>query len=99
MNLPLIPQDKANHAIYGALVFAAVFALLHLADMPRIAPACAGFATAVVACAKEPADWLANRAARAAGLPPPHGVELADALATCAGGGLCWVLLAVQALP
>ena len=79
--LPLIPQDKANHAIYGAVVFCVVFALT------RRVPVAAAVVV-LVAVGKEIADRLANRRAAKAGLPAPHGVEMMDAVATCAGGAL-----------
>lgn len=81
MTLPIIPQDKANHAIYGAVVFCVVFALTH-----RVPVAAA--VVVLVAIGKEIADRLANRRAAKAGLPAPHGVEVMDAVATCAGGAL-----------
>jgi len=77
---PLIPQDKANHIAYGAAIACAA-TLLHN-------PMHAAALVVAVAFAKEAADWLLNRRAIAAGLPPPHGVELLDALATMAGGAL-----------
>lgn len=100
MNLPLIPQDKANHAVYGALVFAAAFLVLrHVHQVPS-ARNVAMAAVLLVALAKELADWWANRVAAAAGLPLQHSVDPLDVLATCAGGALCWTLVAaVQAQP
>jgi hypothetical protein len=41
---------------------------------------------AAVAALKELTDWLANYRAAKQGLPPPHGVELMDAVATIGGG-------------
>lgn len=85
MNLPLIPQDKANHAIYGALAFAIGAAASHL--LPIVPAVIAGLVVcAVVAVGKEGLDWWLNRRAVAAGEAPPHGVEVRDALATLAGG-------------
>lgn len=87
MNLPVIPQDKANHALYGAVIFCAVFALAH-----RFVPLFEIYAAAAVvvlaAFGKEAVDRLANWRAARAGLPAPHGVEVMDAAATCAGGVL-----------
>jgi len=83
--LPSLPQDKANHAVYGALIFNAA---LPLSDA-FVALAL----VAVLAVAKEAVDWLSNHRARAAGLPAPHGVEVMDALATLAGGVLCAIPL------
>ena len=77
--IPVIPADKANHALYGA-------ALACAGSFHSVAAAIA--ACALAAVVKEALDYLRNRRALAAGLMPPHGVELADALATAAGGAL-----------
>lgn len=84
--LPQIPADKANHFIYGAAFFALV---VHLVE-----PQYALLATAVLGVAKEIADVVANERASARGLPPPHGVELLDAVATTAGGVVCFIATA-----
>ena len=79
--MPLLPQDKANHAIYGALIFLLAFAILRRPD--------AAYGLVVAAAAgKEALDWLSNQRAIRAGLTPTHGVEWFDALATCAGGAV-----------
>lgn len=52
MKLPLIPQDKANHAIYGALIF---FVLQFF-----VAPIIALFAVAIVAFLKEVYDRVTH---------------------------------------
>jgi len=87
MNLPVIPQDKANHIVYGAVIFCLVFALAH-----RFVPAYQLYVAiawvVMAAFGKEVVDHLANLHAQQAGLPAPHGVELMDAVATCAGGVL-----------
>ena len=85
MNLPTIPADKANHAVYGALIF-------NLA-LPLTDALVALAIVAAIGVAKEAADWLGNHRARAAGLPAPHGVEVLDAIATFAGGLLCFLPL------
>jgi hypothetical protein len=87
MNLPLIPQDKANHAIYGAVIFCAVFALAHQV-LPLFQTHIAAVVVVLAAFGKEAADRLANWRAQRSGLPAPHGVEMMDAVATCAGGAL-----------
>jgi len=87
MNLPVIPQDKANHAIYGAVIFCVVFALAHQ-FVPIYQAHIAAAAVMLAAFGKEAADRLANWRAARAGLPMPHGVEMMDAVATCAGGVL-----------
>lgn len=83
--LPQLPADKANHLLYGALIFNAA---LPLSDA-FVALAL----VAALAIGKEVSDWLSNHRARAAGLPAPHGVEVMDALATLAGGVLCFLPL------
>lgn len=83
--LPSLPADKANHLAYGAVIFNVA---LPLTDA-FVALAAVG----VLAVAKEAVDWLSNHRARAAGLPAPHGVEVMDALATLAGGFLCFLPL------
>ena len=77
--MPQLPADKANHAIYGALIF-----LLALAIFRR--PDAAYGLVVAAAVGKEVLDWLSNQRAIRAGLMPTHGVEFLDALATCAGG-------------
>ena len=89
MNLPMLPADKANHALYGALVFLAAAAAAAAAGLHHAAPI--GMAASVVAAVlKEGADYLANRRALASHSKPLHGVDVLDALATAAGGALCW---------
>jgi hypothetical protein len=79
--MPQLPADKANHFFYGALIFLAALAVLRRPD--------AAYGLVVLAAAgKEVLDWLSNQRAVKAGLPPPHGVEFFDALATCAGGAV-----------
>jgi hypothetical protein len=92
VNIPVIPQDKANHVIYGAaisLAFQWLAVLLHaqLGITPFVGPKQIGaIASTVFGIAKELADRELNLRAVAAGLPPPHSVELKDFLATVAGG-------------
>lgn len=90
MELPLIPQDKANHACYGAVIFLLVifvaqrFGLSNPGVVALVFVACVG-------ALKELSDYLLNRRAIAAGLPPPHGVEFLDFAATTAGGFVCYL--------
>jgi hypothetical protein len=82
--LPSLPQDKANHLAYGAVIFSvALLAAHHL--MPSHQVLIAGLVVLFMAVGKEASDAWANY--RATGTPP-HGVELLDAVATCAGGVL-----------
>ena len=84
MSLPTLPADKANHVIYGACLFAAAGAIAGHFGLPHSRLIGVGVALAV-GVAKEITDYLANRAAIARGEPPPHGVELADVIATVGG--------------
>ena len=79
--MPQLPPDKANHAIYGALIFLLALAILRRPDVAY------GLVVAA-AVGKEVLDWLSNQRAIRAGLTPTHGVEWFDALATCAGGAV-----------
>lgn len=96
MSLPQLPQDKANHHAYGSWIAFVAF-LIGCFILPQLLQALAVgfsipawlFALAVLvafAVGKEALDWTLNQRAIKAGLPPPHGVELYDALATIAGG-------------
>ena len=83
--LPSLPQDKANHVVYGMVVFiAALFALVWF----RVAYAAyAALAiTVVVGIAKEVVDAWENYKATGNWRTGPHGVEGLDALATASGG-------------
>lgn len=90
MNLPQLPADKANHALYGALIFVVVGAIATATGHAQLARVVGAGAALLAGCLKELSDWLLNRRAVAAGLPPPHSVEAADVLATTAGAMLCW---------
>jgi hypothetical protein len=75
--MPSLPQDKANHAIYGALIFLIGFAITRRMDV--------SYGLVVLAAVgKEALDWLSNQRSE----KPTHGVEWLDALATCAGGAV-----------
>ena len=73
MNLPLLPQDKANHAVYGAAAAAIGLCFSWKAGVALCM---------LVAIGKEVYDWWSNRNGG------HHKVELADTLATMAGGAL-----------
>jgi hypothetical protein len=72
MSLPLLPQDKANHFLYGALVAAPPASLFD--------PTIALIAVAIVGVGKEVSDWWHNKRGGR------HGVEFMDAVATICGG-------------
>ena len=79
MLLPNLPQDKANHAFWGA-VLACGTSLVSI----KLA------IVAVVAAAilKEVSDAVINYRTTSDPMEGPHGVELFDAVATMGGGAL-----------
>ena len=79
MNLPQLPPDKANHALYGALIFNVAFFASH-------SLAIASGVVAAFAVAKEISDAVINWRATGKLTRGPHGVEFLDAAATCFGG-------------
>lgn len=95
----LLPQDKANHVIYGAVVSSLSAAAVLAAGVtpvswtPLIAMASAT-ATGVI---KEVMDHRANKLADKQLLVRPHSVEPLDVAWTAAGGApaafLTWRLL------
>lgn len=78
MSLPLIPIDKANHIVYGAVIFAAAYALFTFAGLPAL-PIAAGMVV-IAAVAKEVWDRAHKET---------HTSDPLDALATIGGGALC----------
>jgi hypothetical protein len=83
MSLPSLPPDKANHFVYGAVIYAVTFCIFSLLKLP--AATYYAFATvALFGVGKEIVDYLQNRFQGA-----QHGVEALDALATIAGGAIC----------
>lgn len=87
MPLPSLPQDKANHVVYGAAVGLVAYATSLALHGPHPV-AVSMTVVAVMAVLKEVNDWRLNLAAKRAGFKPPHGVELMDAVATLAGGAV-----------
>jgi len=85
VTLPIFPQDKANHVIYGAAIFSAVLFVAHMFS-PAYQIAIASGAVALMAVAKEASDALINHRTTGDPIRGPHGVELLDAVATCFGG-------------
>lgn len=85
MKLPPIPADKANHAIYGLILFL-VLALL-------VGRHWALFLVIVAGCAWEARDWWLNERARGAGLEPSHDVSAYDVVGTVSLALLCWAVL------
>jgi len=86
MSLPSLPQDKANHFVYGAAIYAVTFCIFSLLKLPATYYAFA--VVAIFGIGKEIVDYLQNRFQGA-----QHGVEALDALATIAGGAMCAIPL------
>jgi hypothetical protein len=86
MNLPFLPQDKANHFIYGT-VLAVLAAGLAVAFGYREFAGCAALGTSSWAgVAKEAHDAWVNYKTTGNWKTGPHGVEGYDFLATALGG-------------
>lgn len=87
MNLPQLPQDKANHLAYGALTFCLVLLIAHFL-FPNDQIGFAALVTVLSAVGKEAHDAWVNWKATGNPKKGPHGVELLDAVATISGGAL-----------
>lgn len=90
MKLPMIPQDKANHALYGAAVYVLARAVASF-FAPEYASVLGLVASAAFGLGKEVVDFWLNRQAAQKGQRAPHTPMPADALATAAGGFLCYL--------
>lgn len=86
MNLPQLPVDKANHAIYGLAIFIVCALACVLLGHPRHACLIAIYVVLAAGCAKEVSDWLTNRRLAKQGRPPTHDVDVLDIAATAFGG-------------
>lgn len=91
MKLPIIPADKANHLIYGALIFVLVVVAVNLTPWAIWAPHAGVAGALLVGAAKEARDAWANRQAAKWRLPLPHSVSVADVGATVLGAVGCWL--------
>jgi hypothetical protein len=89
--LPTIPQDKAGHAIYGAILALGVYIVM-LNFVPADAAAWAVGMAMGAGAVKEAQDRWLNLQAQKQGLPPPHSVELMDAVSTSLGGWFVYVV-------
>jgi len=91
MNLPQLPQDKANHVLYGLAIAIVVSVVAMLLKMPQ--PRLIGFVVAVVfAGGKEALDYLLNKKDAAAGKVATRAVEKLDFVATVVGSAVVPVL-------
>jgi hypothetical protein len=86
--LPIIPQDKANHFAYGAAISVLAGVIAWHLSLPLVAFSVG--AAVLFGAAKEAADWYRNRTAKL------HSVEVADFLATVAGGAAVNALLVLS---
>lgn len=91
MSLPLIPQDKANHFVYGAAIAVAAGLVASQLGLQVIVYSIG--AAAILGAVKEALDYYQNWRAKKAGLTPMHGVEFMDFAATALGGCAVNVLL------
>jgi hypothetical protein len=85
MKLPLLPQDKANHIVYGAVIFNIALALSTLFGIGS-GLLIASIAVVVFAFGKEVVDHICNRIDIDNGRLPNHSVDWLDAAATILGG-------------
>lgn len=81
--MPSLPQDKANHFLYGALIAKTILLAAPLVGYDPQASALIG--VAAIAVLKEASDALINKRATGDPMHGPHGVELLDAVATFTG--------------
>lgn len=99
MKLPLLPQNKANHVIYGAVVSCAfVAATLTLGVLPvGWVPLATLASAAAVGALKEYMDHRANKQADRELMVRPHTVDPTDVAWTAVGGApaafLTWRVL------
>lgn len=94
MQLISLPQDKANHVIYGALVTLIALAVFHMFNV-QLATALALAVCTMVGIAKEAVDHIRNMINIGKGKPAEHGVEFLDAVATIAGGLLIFLAASI----
>lgn len=86
MSKLVIPHDKANHALYGALIFSVTFAAVIFFVEPITAILTALGLVVVIAAGKEIRDRHINWRSEQRGQAGTQGVEAMDAIATILGG-------------
>jgi hypothetical protein len=94
MTLPSLPQDKANHYIYGSIIYVTAWLFIAHVQLPVTffsthATYTAWAITVMFAFGKELTDAIRNKHVSGDYMQGPHGVEFPDALATIAGGTIC----------
>lgn len=77
----MIPHDKSLHALAGAAIFSAAYVVMYFQRLPALE--IAAWLVLLAGVGKEAHDWWRNKTAG-----KTHGVELADALWTVAGGAI-----------
>jgi hypothetical protein len=85
VKLPQLAADKANHAIYGAGIYAIVVTAEMIFGVTMYEQAAFG-AVCVMAVLKELVDRITANRQVEAGLVPTHTSDGLDALATVLGG-------------
>jgi hypothetical protein len=98
MNIPSLPQDKANHLAYGAAIFSVALLLAHF-TLINFQIEIAFLTVVFVAFGKEANDARINWQSTGNPLHGPHGVELLDALATVFGGFIAALPLFIIQIP
>ena len=95
--MPIFSKDKANHFIYGAIIFCVGY-LCSFLWFPE--PLWAAMAlVALFAVGKEAYDHWHNLQSIKRGVIPTHGVELMDILATVVGGAVVALPLFLSTIP
>jgi hypothetical protein len=94
--IPVIPQDKANHFIYGLAVAFITQVLLGIFGFREAAALSAPASAAIIGVLKEAWDQWQNNRAESRGQEPPHEVSAWDALSTLAGGLFLGIALQLQ---
>jgi hypothetical protein len=90
MKLPQIPNDKAQHFIYGCVAYLFLAGSALAVGFPH--PEWFGLAAAAgLGAGKEIADLWLNKRAVKAGAVPTHHVAPLDAAATALGGLACFM--------
>ena len=84
--IPSLPQDKANHYLYGSIIDVALFiGLTFLTKNPHLSSHLSFGLTALIGVVKEVKDAWVNYRSTGSWKTGPHGVEGKDALATAMG--------------
>lgn len=96
MNLPQLAQDKANHFIYGQLIWGvSAYVLMKLGFGYNEAYRYSLWVTILFGGGKEIVDKVQNIIAVRKGQAASHGVEAFDAMATIFGGMSVWLAIKV----